>query len=828
MKYNYMHFKYIALLCVFVFLGNSVYGQSSKAANNEIYKQVSTASISGTIIDAENKEPIIFATILLLNEEQEILVKSELSETKGEFNFKNLKNGSYKIKITHDDYKTFSTGIITIKSDNQKEVLPIELLKIAKKESLKEVVILKKKKLVETKIDRTILNVDALESNTGITALELLKKAPGTSISEQGVVSLNGKANATIFVDDRPTYLSGAQLESYLSGLSSDNIDKIEIMTNPPAKYEAAGNGGVINIKLKKSKKEGENGSVVLGLRQHKFTEYNAVFNLNKKKENYNIFLNGNVAYKKRFQDLYISRNYTDTGSYSKQENNNVGDAILTNLRFGADYNLSKNTVIGVSADGLIWNGNDIDNSLNYLYNRNQTTDSIVKTLGDADNKFVNSGINLNINHKLNEKSDVSANLDYLLYDSFPYQQFRNSIIFPDPSKNYSDMLVGGAASKVNIYSGKLDYSNQVTKKTNLQTGFKYSNIKTNNKSEYFDIVNDVSTPNLNQNNKFLYNEKITALYVSSNTTLNRLSMQLGLRYENVKVVGDQLGNEIKPKTKNTTKYDNLFPTLYLSYKLDSLANNTVGINYGKRIDRPFYQDLNPVVIQVDKLTFYKGNPYLQPSITNSVEASFAHKSLLNLTLAYSKIDDQIMETIEIINNVYYSMPGNIGNTQVTNLSLSSTFNITSWLTFNGNAQLSYTDTKSNFFGGKLHTYGYNLRIDPVLQVKLKNDYNVELFGRYVGKAYVAQFTTDPYWFLDVTVSKKMSNRSSIKLIGMDIFRTYINKGQINNLVNATADYKTLWNTRQVRLSFTYNFGDKMTTKERENNSIDNEKNRIK
>ncbi|BFM41370.1 outer membrane beta-barrel family protein [Flavobacterium sp. CFS9] len=828
MKYNYMHLNYIALLCVFVFLGNSVYGQGSKVAGNEIYNQVSTASISGTIIDAENKEPVIFATILLLNEEQGTLVKSELSETKGEFNFKNLKSGNYKIKITHDDYKTFSTGIITIKTDNQKEVLPIELFKITKKESLKEVVILKKKKFVETKIDRTILNVDALESNTGITALELLKKAPGTSISDQGVVSLNGKANATIFIDDRPTYLSGAQLESYLSGLASDNVDKIEIMTNPPAKYEAAGNGGVINIKLKKSKKEGENGSVILGLRQHKFTEYNATFALNKKKENYNIFLNGNAGYKKRFQDLYISRNYTDTGSYSKQENNNVGDAIATNLRFGADYNLSKNTVIGVSADGSIWNGNDLDNSLNYLYNRNQTTDSIVKTLGSSDAKSVNSGINLNINHKLNEKSDVSANLDYLLYDSFPYQEFKNSIIFSDASKNYSDMLVGGAASKVYIYSGKADYSNQLTKKTNLQTGFKYSNIKTNNKSEYFDIVNDISTPNLNQNNKFLYNEKITALYVSSNTTLDRLSVQLGLRYESVKIIGDQLGNEIKPRTKNTTKYDNLFPTLYLSYKLDSLANNTVGINYGKRIDRPFYQDLNPIVIQVDKLTFYKGNPYLQPSITNSVEASYAHKNLLNFTLAYSKIDDQIMETIEIINNVYYSMPGNIGNTQVTNLSLSSTFNLASWLTFTGNAQLSYTDTKSDFFGGKLHTYGYNFRIDPVLQVKLKKDYNIELFGRYVGKAYVAQFTLDPYWFLDVTISKKLSNRSSLKLIGMDIFRTYITKGQINNLVNANADFRTLSNTRQVRLSFTYNFGDKMTTQERENNSIDTEKNRIK
>ncbi|WP_264524488.1 TonB-dependent receptor [Flavobacterium sp. N502536] len=828
MKYNYMHINYIGLLCVFIFLCNSTYGQNSKTPDNSIYKQVSTSSISGTVIDAENKEPVIFATILLLNEEQETLIKSELSENKGEFNFINLKNGKYRIKIVHDDYKTFKSEIITIKEDNKKQLLPIELLKTIKKENLKEVVIVKKKKFIETKIDRTILNVDALESNSGITALELLKKAPGTSISEQGVVSLNGKANTTIFIDDRPTYLSGAQLESYLSGLASDNIDKIEIMTNPPAKYEAAGNGGVINIKLKKSKKEGENGSVVVGLRQHKFTEYNTTFDLNKKKEKYNLFLSGNIGYKKRFQNLFINRNFTETGSYSRQETNNVGDAIVTNLRFGADYNLSKNTVIGFSTDSQIWNGNDIDDGRNYLYNKTQAMDSIVKTLGDSDSKSVNSATNFNVTHKLNEKSDVSANFDYLLYDSFPYQEFKNSIVFSDASKNYSDMLVGGAASKVNIYAGKADYSNQLTKKTNLQTGFKYSNIRTNNESKYFDIVNGNTTPNLNQNNKFLYDEKITALYASSNTNFDRLSMQLGLRYESVKIVGDQLGNEIKPRMKTKTSYDNFFPTVYLSYKLDSLANNTVGINYGKRIDRPYYQDLNPVVIQLDKLTFYKGNPNLKPSITNSVEASFAHKSLLNVTLAYSKINDQIMETIEILNNTYYSMPGNIGDTQVSNLSVSSTFNLASWLTFSTNAQLSYTDTKSNFFGGKLHSYGYNFRIDPVLQIKLKNDYNVELFSRYVSKAYVAQFSIDPYWFLDITVSKKLSSRSSIKLIGMDIFRTYINKGIINNLVNTTADYKTLWNTRQVRVSFTYNFGDKITTQERENNSIDTEKNRIK
>lgn len=817
MKYYYSRINYIALLCLIISLSNPIYGQNLNA------------SISGSVIDAGNKEPIIFATILLLNNENETLIKSELSQNKGDFNFKNLKSGNYIIKIIHDDYDTFKTAVITIKDDNQKQLQPIEMVKVIKIENLNDVLVFQKKKnFVETKIDRTILNVDALESNTGITALELLKKAPGTSINDQGVVSLNGKSNVTIFIDDRPTYLSGVQLESYLSGLSSDNIDKIEMMTNPPAKYEAAGNGGVINIKLKKSKKEGENGNVVLGVRQHKYTEYNTTFNLNQKKENYNVFLNGNIGYKKRFQDLYINRDYTDTGSYSRQETKNVGDGILISFKFGADYNLSKNTVIGIVTDGLIWSGNDIDNSRNFLYNSSHALDSIIKTRGDSDNKFRNSGINLNLNHKFNEKSDVSANLDYLSYDTDPFQEFTNTIIFPNTNQKYSDMLVGGSASSVNVYSGKLDYSNQLSEKMTFESGFKHSYTKTNNESNYVDIVDNVSTPNLNQNNTFLYHENITALYANSNGNFGRFSMQLGLRYENVKLSGEQLGNEIKPRIKNTTNYDNLFPTLYISYKLDSLANNTIGINYGKRIDRPFYQDLNPVVLQVDKLTFYEGNPYLKPSFANSIEFVYSYKSLLNVNLGYSKIKDEIQETIKIVDGIYYSKPGNIGETQVSNISISSSFNIFTWLIFSGNAQLSYRDSRSEFFGNELKNYGFNFSIDPIFQFKLKKDWNIELLGKYVGKSYVAQFITSPYWFIDIALSKKLSTRSSLKLVFTDIFRTNINKGTINNLINTTADYKTLSNTRQIRLSFTYNFGDKISKQERENSSIDSERSRIK
>lgn len=811
--------SYIASLCLFFFVYNPMHGQNSKS------------SISGNIVNSESKQSIPFATILLLNWEDEGLIKSESSGNTGEFIFENLKKGSYKIRIISDEHTTFITGMIIIKDENQQEILSkIELVKVEKNRSLNEVTVTfkKKKKFIESKIDRTVLNVDALESNSGITALELLNKAPGISVSNEGVVSLRGKSGATIFIDDRPTYLSGAQLESYLNGLSSDIIDKIEIMTNPPAKYEAAGNAGVINIKLKKNKQDGENGNLVVGLRQHKFTEYNTTFNFNQKKTNYNMFINASFAYKKRFQDLFINRNYLKTGGYSRQESNNVDDGVLTNLKVGADYNLSKNTIIGIVTDGLIWNGHDMNDSRNFLYNSFQNNDSIIKTKGDSENRFMNTGINFNLNHKFKEKSDISANLDYLMYDTNPFQKYANTVVFPNTNQQYTDMLMGGSDSNIKVFSGKLDYSNQLGKTITLETGLKHSYIKTANESEYVDIVNNISTPNLNQNNKFLYNENISAIYFNSNANYNRLTIQLGLRYENVKIVGEQLGNEIKPRVKNKNSYDNLFPTIYLSYKLDSLSNNTIGINYGKRIDRPFYQDLNPVILQIDKLTFYKGNPDLKPSFTNSVECFYAYKSLLNVNFGYSKIYDQIQETIEIVDNIYYSKPGNVGETQVSNLSISSSFNILKWLVFSSNAQLSYTDIRSEFFGGKLNVNGYNFRIDPILQFKFKKDWNLELFGRYEGKSYVAQFITKPLWFLDVTLSKKISLRSSFKLVFTDVFRTRINSGIINNLVNATADYKTIINSRQIRFSFTYNFGDKISKEQKINSSIDGEKSRIK
>ena len=812
---------YITLITLLSLLSNPIYGQ---------YKM---ATISGNLIEASTKEPIVFATVILLEATNETFVKSEFTEDNGTFRFNNLKNGIYKIKIVYEDYNTLTTGNITIDETNRSESFSdLELLKSIENQMLDEVLIVSEKKFIERKIDRIVLNVDALKSNAGLTALELLGKSPGVNVSEGGVVSLRGKSGVTIFIDDRPTYLSGAELENYLNGLSSDVLDKIEIMTNPPAKYEAAGNAGVINIKLKKNKTEGENGNIVFGLRQHKYTEYNASFNYNKRKKKYNIFTNATLAYKKRFQNILINRNTIlddgSIGSFTKQETNNVGDGVLASAKIGVDYELSTKTNIGMTVDGLFWEGNDKDNSINNLFNESKTIDSVATTRANTDIKFYNTGINLNLKHEFNDKRNLSTNLDYLLYNTEPEQEFINTISFPNTINENTDVLRGVSTSQVKVYSGKVDYSDQLSKKISFQTGIKYSSVVTDNKSDYTDIVDNITTPNLNQSNEFLYDESITSTYVNSNINYNRLSLQLGLRYENTRVIGEQLGNEIKPREKNKTDYDNWFSTAYISYKLDSLSNNTIGINYGKRIDRPFYIDLNPVIFQVDKFTFYGGNPFLQPSLTNSIEAFYSYKSLLHVNIAYSKIEDQVQETIEVVDGVYFSRPGNIGETEVSSLSVSSSFKIASWLRFRGYAQLSYTKSISAFFGGNLETDGYNFTINPVFQIQLKKDWNMELFSNYVGRSFIAQFITDPYWFADITVSKKLSEKSSFKLVFTDVFNTNINSGDINNLVNTSADYKTRRNTQQVRFSYSYRFGDKVSKQRKNNNSIDQEKNRIK
>jgi outer membrane receptor protein involved in Fe transport len=270
-----------------------------------------TASISGTVQD-KTKKPVAAATIQLLKVADSSLVKVAVTADNGLFTFNHLKPGTYRVTVTAIGFTFYTSDTVSIVAENEPKKLPLIELTVADANQLNAVTVTARKPFLERKIDRTIMNVDALISNAGVSALEVLDKAPGILVDQDGNISMNGKSGVVIFIDDKPTYLSGADLASYLKSLPSGTLDVIEIMTNPPAKYDAAGNAGVINIKTKKLKQKGFHGNIAPGYMQGAYPKSFNSLNLNFRNNAFNYFANIGYNYSENFSDLLIQRRYVN------------------------------------------------------------------------------------------------------------------------------------------------------------------------------------------------------------------------------------------------------------------------------------------------------------------------------------------------------------------------------------------------------------------------------------------------------------------------------------------------------------------------------------
>ena len=307
-------------------------------------------NISGRIMN-KGCHPLQGVTVHFNPLADSMLLTSTLTNTDGLFIVNNLKNGLYRFTINMIGYVPYTN---TIRLD--KTLLLPAITLIDQEKALKEVKITAYKPLVEQKIDRTIINVDANIANAGSNLMEVLEKSPGVMVDQNGIVSLKGKG-ATIFIDDKPTYLSGADLNAYLSSLPSSTIDQIELMTNPPARYDASGNGGIINIRTKKGKIKGINGGINLSYLQGRYARTNNSFNFNYRNNKINLF--GNLSYStvNFYSDMDFYRHYTDVNgdvlsnflqnSYTRRKSQS------TAAKVGLDYYISDQTTIGLSLTGL-------------------------------------------------------------------------------------------------------------------------------------------------------------------------------------------------------------------------------------------------------------------------------------------------------------------------------------------------------------------------------------------------------------------------------------------------------------------------------------------
>lgn len=788
-------------------------------------------SLSGQVAGKDNT-PIEGAIVSLLQAKDSSFIKTFITETDGKFEFLGLKEGSFLVMITQLGYQNFTSSPITLQADQPTFSLPAVMQEASS--ALGEVTLSARKPFVERKIDRTIINPDALISNAGSNVLEVLEKAPGLQVDGDGNISLKGKQGVLVFIDDKPTYLSAKDLPNYLRSLPAGSVENIEIMPNPPAKYDAAGNAGVINVRLKKNTAKGFNGGISLSYGQGRYARTNNSLDFNYRINKINFFSNLSGNFNGSYQDLTIKRAYfSPTGelnstfvqnSYIRRERSGIS------LKLGADYYINDKATLGVMVSAFRNPTiTDVTNRAE-IGDANRQIQSLNNALTPSTEIWKNGTANVNYSYKVDKKGkEITANLDYLRYDTDQTQSLVNSTLTPSNVLLGESRLDSELPSIITIQTAKVDYTNPLPAGAKWEAGSKASFIQTDNIANFFDVVGNVNTPNYEFSNRFKYEENIYAGYLNYSKEGKRFSLQAGLRFESTNIKGNQLGNEKLRDSTFTRNYNSFFPTLYLSYLLDTARVHQLGFSYGRRINRPNYQDMNPFTYPLDKFTLYGGNPFLKPTFSHNFELSHTFKDMITTTLQFSQVQDVITETIEQGNNIFYSRPGNLGKQTSYGISITGGFQITKWWTMQLYTEVTYNDFESELYGQKLRNKGAYWFISPTQQFKINEKWSAELGGNYQSSVYTGQFITIPVGSVRAGVGKKiLKGKGNLKLNINDMFYTNQPGGDIKGLGNSSASWYSLLDTRVVNIAFSYRFNKGKTLKAREMNGSESEKQRVK
>jgi len=697
---------------------------------------------------------------------------------------------------------------------------------------LSQVVVSSKKPLYEIKIDRTVVNVDASPANVGTNVIEVLEKAPGVNVDKDGNISLKGKNAVLVMIDGRPSYLTPADLFNYLKSLPSTAIDQIELMTNPPAKYDASGNAGVINIKTKKNKTMGFNGTYNASIGQGKYNRNSNSLNLNFRKNKFNIFSNISYSNWNGANEMKILRKYKDENNLVKAifdqnafEKNNSPDNI--NLKTGIDYSLNKKTNLGFVLSGFIDPESNKSDNIILLKNADYKIDSIVRSNNNMSNTWKNISSNFYMQHKFDSLGkELSIDIDASKFNSSSNSVLINRILNADNSYRSSEELLGKFPIDIQIVSIKSDYSHPLKNKGKVELGAKSSYVETTNEANFFNILPWGQTIDFNKTNSFNYKENINAAYLNYSKEIKKWGFQLGLRAENTNANGYQKGNAQRTDSSFNRSYTNVFPTSYITYTANE--KNQYTINFGRRIDRPSYQDLNPFVFYLDNFTYNKGNPFLQPQISNNVELAYTYNQFITATLNYSVTNKIFQESMIQDGYATIVQTNNIGTK--TNYGVSTNIQYEAKKIFSSNIYLAYThdNYKGEVAGDKLDVSADMYLISLNNQFKFSKGWNAELSGWYRTKGVEGQLLINPLSQVTMAIQKQvLKNKGTFKFGVRDIFLTNFPSGIIR-FSKTEANFSNRRDTRIFSLSFTYRFGKSFKAVSKKATGADDEKSRVK
>jgi hypothetical protein len=784
--------------------------------------------INGTIKDGQGNG-INNATVSLLHAKDSSVLKLAVTKNDGKFSFSDSKAGKYLVSTSHVGYKQVYSSVFDFDGITSVTVPALNLEKVPKE--IAGVTVTSQKPIVEVKADRTILNVEGTINATGNDALELLRKSPGVTVDKDDNISLSGKNGVQVYIDGKPSPLSGTDLANYLKSMQSTQIESIELITNPSAKYEAAGNAGIINIRLKKNKAYGVNGSVNLGWNIGTFAKYNGGFNLNYRYKKINMFGSYNHN-RNRYTNTFNLYRTTSIDTSFDQHSEMMGRNKGHNFKTGVDYYANRFSTFGVMVNGNI-SDNEFRNisRTDIAYMPSKTSDRLLvannSSVGEREN------VNFNANYRFADTAGHELNIDgdYGFYNGMNNQFQPNNTYDPSETNlKLREIYNTLTPSEIDIYSLKVDYE-QNFKKGKLGIGSKISLVQADNTFQRF-FGEGASTLEDNHNN-FKYKENINAVYINYNRQLKGIMFQAGLRGENTHSKGTSKGfrydyNSGTNKSVDSLldrQYTDLFPSAAVTFNKNPMKQWS--ITYSRRIDRPSYQNLNPFEFNLDKYTFQRGNPNLRPQYTNSFGITNVYKYKLTTSLNYSHVADVFSTIPKSENSKAFITSENVATQNIVSLNVGMPVQY-KWysLYFNVNTYYSHFKGEAHDFKVDVNIYSFNLYAQQTF--KLGKNTTAELSGYYTSPSvWQGAFKTNALGGLDVGLQQViLKGKGNIKATVTDIFKTYP-WSATNNTTGQTLKVNGGYESRQFRLNFSYRFGSNLVKQARQRKtSIEDESKR--
>ena len=764
-------------------------------SSNFLFAQNQKIEITGTVLDKNSQNPVEFATVMIGDNKTKTAITGVTTELDGEFKVETNATDFY-IEIS---FIGFENKTITEFSIKNGKVSLGQIYMSENNQELEEVVVRAEKSTTEFRLDKRVFNVGKDLSSTGASALELLNNVPSVNVDIEGAVSLRGSSGVQILINGKPSVLASEQGNA-LGTITADMIDKIEVITNPSAKYDAEGTSGIINIVIKKEERKGINGSVSINTG---FPQNHSIgLSLNRRTEKFNLFSQVGVGYREMpndseniNRDLVNGKTVYSNGTEHRNEK-------FYNLILGTDYHINKNNVLTLSGS--------------FAYEVEEQPSLINFKLEDAAGDIINEwsrtetteANNPKYRYELQYKSNLKGHKDHALLISGLGNFFGKD----QSSKFFNNETVGSEAfadqqTATNFKEGKytfsLDYTKPFSDKITLETGAQYVINNVSNDFEVRNLINDEWIADASLTNLFEYDQKVLGVYGTGAYEGDKWGVKLGLRMENT----DLKTLLVNTNQDNEINFTNFFPTLHTSYKLTEAFSIQGG--YSRRIFRPRLWDLNPFFNIRNTFSIRTGNPDLLPEFTDSYEVSsiyIAGKTTFSASVYHRYTTDVVERVSTFENNVNTTMPMNIGTNRSTGLEINVKYSASKKLSFNGDFNYNYFNRQ-----GELEATSFDFNANRwsskiTSKIKFPAGIDFEITGQYRSKYQTVQSVVSGNLFADIGLRKKiMKGKGVLNFSVRDLIASRIRESETSQ--DDFYAYSFRQRGRFITLGFSYGFG---------------------